>query len=258
MIRTPLLDELIGREILIEIVDGRLVLETEIPEESSVSLDGNQRDRLVGEIARLMSLDLYQFRYHTTGKYGGFLGGGITLHFESILSRVAHYAVFNVDVTKAKSSKAGNAGSKRPKGQFTPKAGGAFSRFWRRLLLPQPARPSTMHKKMHLLKHLVLAAEPLDESKLDKNSIKLAQIDHQSLIAAFRDRERFRTDARLPEDERETLDGYTEYCEVLNNTGLERVPGTRHPYHGSSHQDGGYTTDVSVQSTDEWLKAYDN
>ena len=125
-------------------------------------------------------LQINNLRYagFSTGNYsqkGG--GAGLCLQFHSADYRRDYYAVFNAEVTYARSSKKHKAGQRYPGNQFRVSQSYLFYRFWVSLGLKLPPRPSQFHDYMgHLAKFSFSGLARLD-GKLSNKSLSAVRID---------------------------------------------------------------------------------
>ena len=114
----------------------------------------------------------------STGNYsqkGG--GAGLCLQFHSDDFGRDYYAVFNAEVTYARSSKKHKAGQRYPGNQFRVTQSYLFYRFWVALGLKLPPRPSQFHDYMgHLAKFSFSGLARLD-GKLSNKSLSAVRMD---------------------------------------------------------------------------------
>lgn len=133
--------------------------------------------------------DIYVYKSHSVGKYGPHNSEGLTLQFESILTHESYYAVFNVSLKRARSTKAGKKGTRLPKGQFIPPKEGNFCRFWAMTGLKIPVRNSTYYEYMGNLKNLYFVANPHDSvsSRLQSATLQHIDISFEQVVNAIND-----------------------------------------------------------------------
>ena len=125
------LQALIKRGDKVSIEGGRLVI---IPASGKPVPDkwlASNQSGIIREILTVLQVpDIYVYKYFSVGQYGPHSCEGLTLQFESILSRGSCYAVFNVSLKRVRTTKGGKKGARLPKGQFIPPKAGSFCKFW--------------------------------------------------------------------------------------------------------------------------------
>lgn len=140
---------------------------------------------LMREIAETTGIPICQYQRYTTGRYGNKLAAGVALTYMNIVTGQSGVTVFNAELTRARSTKAGAKGSNLPRGQFRVSALYSFVRFWNRLGLVPPRRLSEFHHYMGRLRDVFITAFIDRQGKMDKGSIEPVTIAHSYLRAAF-------------------------------------------------------------------------
>ena len=59
---------------------------------------------------------------------------------------------------------------------------GALMKFWNRLALPKPRRPSELYKKINVMSEYFWQANLRDKNKLESNELSFANITHQQIV----------------------------------------------------------------------------
>lgn len=140
---------------------------------------------LMLEIAKTTGIPICQYQRYTTGRYGNNLAAGVALSYMNIATGQSGVVVFNAELTRARSTKAGAKGSNLPRGQFRVSAQYSFARFWNRLGLVPPRRLSEFHHYMGRLRDVFTTASIDRQGKMDKRSTEPVTIAHSHLLSAF-------------------------------------------------------------------------
>lgn len=176
-----LLGSLLSRRDYVAIEQGMLIIKpisgAKVPQDW---LTKNQ-EALIVQMLQAVGIDAFRFNRHTTGLYGKNQAGGVTLHFESLLDGRELYAIFNADLTRARNTSKGKAGSLLPEGQFRVGKRSHFYKFWKTTNLAWPPRNSLFHDYMARLRSLVFIGEYVQLNRLDAQSIKPLTITHEQL-----------------------------------------------------------------------------
>ena len=177
-----LLQRLLSRGDRVEILQGRLHIESAsgnaVP---SVWLE-KHRQELELEIVKQLRLFALRYDSYSTGHYGRQRYGGVTIQLCSVATLQSHYAIFNADLTRARNSKSGKAGTLLPKGHFRVGRKSQFARFWLSTSLKAPKRLSVFHDYMGNLRQVLLTADTSVGERLDASSLKPLEIDYQAIV----------------------------------------------------------------------------
>lgn len=180
-----LLKRLLERGDDVEVLGGQLKISPASGEPvPSEWLAGHQRQIQV-ELAGVLGIPLFRYVGYTVGNYGCHRASGITLRFEVFPDYIPGYCVFNVDLARARNTKNGAAGNPLPDGQFRPRPGGEFVKFWNRTGIKHPDRRGKYHQHMGNLKHIIFTGEILDE-KIKKSTLAPLTISADDLRDIFR------------------------------------------------------------------------
>ena len=170
--------KLLSRGDSIEIRDGRLVIEAAsgdpVPEDWMAKNSGG----LALEILRAIGLDAFYYDGYATGNYqvseSGKSAPGLTLNMVSALTEERAFTIFNVSLTRARTTSAGKKGDPLPRGRFrlkhkkgfNPKQH-AFYQFWKSTDLRMP-RMSAFHEYMGNLRGVLFTSSrhPTKEGRL--------------------------------------------------------------------------------------------
>ena len=197
--------------------------------------------------------NLWYDRY-STGKYGKHLKDGITIHFTDMDTGATYYAIWNVVLTRQRTTKNHPKGSRYPGKQFSASKGRKFFKFWHYTCrLPIPSKGlTTFHDCMGKLKDIRFEAEVLEGEKLDKDTIK-PFIPDKFPISSRQAPDKSPT--VLPDKQLQETDAEKDFEEILttceSNYGKSKQGKTdiRVPIHTSS---------TPYEDTNEWLSQCDD
>lgn len=180
-----LLTKLIKRGAGLSVEQG--VIRIRPPNEDQRSADqwlAEHYDQLLIEILRATGQPAYRYVGYSTGCYGRYKAGGVTLQLIDTLTGEPVYCVFNVDVRRARTTRHGKRGSMLPPGHFTASKGSSFVLFWQRAGLALPSRLSAFHDCMGKLAPIAFVGETPEPGKLDKQRLCPLEITHEQLTEA--------------------------------------------------------------------------
>ncbi len=196
--------------------------------------------------------NLWYDRY-STGKYGKLLEDGITIHFTDMDTGATYYAIWNVVLTRQRTTKNHPKGSRYPGKQFSASKGRKFFKFWHYTCrLPIPSKGlTTFHDCMGKLKDIRFEAMILEGEKLDKDTLK-PSIAHN-----------FQKNIRQQPDKARTIspDKYLEKTKA--KTDFEEILTTCKTNHGISKQGKTDTrvpilaSNTSYKDTNDWSSECD-
>jgi hypothetical protein len=172
------LNDLINRGDVISITNGQLNI---IPKSGRPVPDGwlySNQGYLLKQVCDVVQQPIYQFLEFTVGRYSNRFDG-LTMSFIDLHTHEDYFTIFNVSLNRK--TKHGRLTGKR----FNPPAKGALLKFWNRSNLPKPRRPSELYKKINIMKNYVWQAEVSKGSKLDTQTLCLANITHEQILEAF-------------------------------------------------------------------------
>lgn len=84
--------------------------------------------------------DAFRYEGYSAGRYEEHKSAGVTLRFTSVLTGETAYAIFNVDLTRKRTTVGGKAGAPLPAGEFRVGERSHFYKFWQGTGLPLPER----------------------------------------------------------------------------------------------------------------------
>ena len=257
--------KLLSRGDAVSIELGRLVIQPA----SGKPVPPEWLDQKTLEVCRsvLTSIGVDAFRYagYSTGRYGEHKSAGVTLRFTSVLTGEPAYAIFNVDLTRKRTTAGGKAGAPLPAGEFRVGERSRFYKFWLSTGLPLPERMQRFHKCMGKLSSILLAGA-VSRDRLEAQSLQPLTITADQVRLAVLGHKEGTTWAQ-PGHKKGTTSGHKETAPAQSLRGLQRnqttcvanhenkltrrcdnkaLPNTPIPIHRPPQE----------QSMDEWLEAY--
>lgn len=259
---SSLLLTLLTRGDSVAIERGRLVIRpasgVAVPEQWLA----DNRLRLSRELLELVGMDAYEYDGYSTGSYGSSRRGGVTLQFVSAVNGEGAYAIFNADLTRARSVAGKKAGSPLPKGQFRVGKRSAFYKFWLSTGLPV-RRLSDFHDYMGKLSGILLTGA-IERARIEASTLRPMTLSDAEIAALLPDT--IPTSARHHPDKTPTRAPDKETQQHQQPQGLQPFSTACVLNHGKTViRRYGYTGDLSALHTqhaaspvDEWLDEYDS
>ena len=212
-------------------------------------------------------IDAYEYVGHSTGHYGKHRAAGLTLFFASVITGEAAHAIFNVDLTRKRTTAGGKAGDPLPAGQFRVGERSHFYKFWLSAGLQIPDRLQRFYKCMGKLS-TVLMAGAVSNDRFDVQTLQPLTLSADEVIRAFSGYKEGTTKAQGGHKEG-TRSGHKEMPTDHEPQGLQPIPTTCVANHENKlirKEDNktAPTNDLPThkppqdQSVDEWLDAYDS
>ena len=167
----PLLLKLLARGDNVSFDNGRLVLAPASGNPVPVEWLKRHQNQLVSEITTLTGIVILTYEGYSTGRYGQHRAGGVNLQFNCVTTETPAYTIFNADLTRARTTPHGAAGSPLPVGQFRPASRGKFVKMWKRTGRAVPGHLSAFHEHINKLKEHLFTAEYDKSERLKKDSI---------------------------------------------------------------------------------------
>jgi len=122
-------------------------------------LDENGPEVVSQILKELGPSDAYYYLDYSVGKHGESFASGLTLHFQSVTTNAISYAIFNIELTRSRTTKHGKAGGKLSKGQFHVPKRGAFLEFWDSSGAVRPKSNTEFYKRMGNLKPIFFTGQ---------------------------------------------------------------------------------------------------
>lgn len=131
-----------------------------------------------------------EFESFSTGVYGGGFDG-VTLQFIDLVTGENYCAIFNAELSRKRSTRRYQAGTRLPGKQFRISRRHLFYRFWRNTGLPVPPRLGAFHDYMGNLRKLQFSGELVADkpNRLSASSLQPLQINRLPHNAQHSDNE---------------------------------------------------------------------
>ena len=142
---------------------------------------------LTKEILELLQIDAFSYISYSVGNFKK--NPGLTLQFLSEISGESIYTIFNVQLTRQRTTKSGKKGDALPAGNFRVGERSLFFSFWQATHLALPPRLSSFHDYLGNLRKIIFTAEevPNRPGRLCKRSLRPLSVPaaaiHERLLA---------------------------------------------------------------------------
>lgn len=264
---SALLATLVNRGDAVSIEQGRLVINPASGKSVPVQWLQNHSPMLLREILAALGIEAFEYVSYTTGWYGRSKAAGVTLQLVSVVTGINTYTIFNADLSRDRTTKAGAKGSPLPKGHFRIGKRSHFYRFWHSTQLPLPKRLSSLHDYMGNLRGILFTADkaPGQENRLDAGLLAPLSISAKEIRKAFKP-DSSRTVSGQTTDNRQTSMPDKDSPQAHINRGLQDSSATCSTNYGkaviSTRDNTVLTSPASLhkrpeeQTTEEWLDDY--
>jgi hypothetical protein len=176
-----LLKSLLERQDKIFIDNGQLLIEPAskitVPDQWMTE----NQESLVLSITLLCEINILKYEDFSIGNYGSIKAGGVNLQFLDLSTGLMSYAIFNANLTRARNTASGKAGTPLPPRQFRVGIRSSFYKFWCQSGLIAPKRLSTFSDRMGLLKVVLFTGEYDKGERLSKSSIRPVNISYEQI-----------------------------------------------------------------------------
>jgi hypothetical protein len=228
------------------------------------------------ELISTLSLVSYRYENFTTGLYdvhNGKKEGGVTLHYNNVLTGDSPRLTYTVPLTRDRTTKHGKKGQPLPKNRFRVSSRMAFYKFWLNLELPLPTRLSAFHDCMGKLSGVLLTGTCTTSTKgssLDKENLAMLEVSHAEILSVYTGAE----EIQLPDNQltstRQTPDNLltkvpdkkTQQSHTTHELASDSTTGEQNPGNKVIREDGykdSHTTipiDPRKQTVSQWRDAY--
>lgn len=169
---------------IITLASGRLIIRPSSGKPIPSGWMSTHEAKIKQEILCALGMDAYEYIGYSTGHYGPHKAAGVTLQFVSLTTEEEAYAVYNVRLTRTRTTTAGAKGTPLPARHFRVGRRHEFYKFWLRSGVTLPPRAAKFHDYMGNLRDIIFAA-PLRDNRLDKQQLKPLTLTHEEIFAAF-------------------------------------------------------------------------
>lgn len=182
-----IIEKLLARGDEISIERGQLVIRPS----SGMSVPLDWRDKyspvLLREILLTCGIEAYEYGGYSTGLYGHHKAAGVTIQFPSFVGGMKTHAIFNANLNRARTTKAGVKGSPLPKGHFRVSSRSHLFQLWQSTGLFTPKRLSSLHDYLGNLRGILFAADMVAgrKNRLDTGTLRPLSITTAEVRKAF-------------------------------------------------------------------------
>ena len=174
-----------GDEISIEL--GRLVINPSSGKGVPEDWLQKHKPALLRDILVTFGIDAFEYSGYSTGLYGDHKVAGVTIQLPSFVGGLDTHAIFNAELNRDRTTKAGAKGSPLPKGHFRVGKRSHLYRFWQSTGLLTPKRLSSFHDYLGNLRDILFTAEqvPGRKNRLNAGSLRPLSITSAEVRKAF-------------------------------------------------------------------------
>lgn len=223
----------------------------------------NSRQQLLKEIFETINTDAFEYLSYTTGKYGTRRESGLAAQFVSVRTGRSAYAIFNVKLTRERSSYGKKAGTDLPKGHFRVGKRSHFYKFWESTGLPI-RRLSDFHDYMGKLKGPLFTGDITKGERIDTGTLKTFTVTAAEIRRAVLDNPP--TPDRQRPDTLPTILPDNDSLPAYESRGLQACSATWESKYGNAYTRESEDkralstkhTQSEHQSLEEWDAAYDS
>jgi hypothetical protein len=262
-----LVTKLLSRGDTVSIEQGRLIIQPASGKPVPMEWLIESTPDICRSILKASGLDAFEYIGYHTGHYGKHKAPGVTLQFVSVVTGEAAYAIFNVDLTRQRTTAKGVAGTALPKGQFRVGERSHFYKFWQSTGIPMPKRLAAFHDYMGNLKGIMYTGTALD-GRLQAGNISPLRVSTKHVYNAIMPDNCHTTAGQLP-DKRQTKQPDKESTPSQTVQGFQPFSTARVSNHGKTviSKQGNKVSPINPlpprkppqdQSVDEWLADYES
>jgi hypothetical protein len=168
----------------LSIQNGRLEIKAASGAEIPSDWLSLHQDILVSELVQKAGVLALLYEGCSTGNYGAHRAGGVTLQFSKVQTEAFFHVIFNADLTRARSSKSGKAGSPLPSGHFRVGRRSHFYKFWVSSGLKIPNRLPSFYDYMGNLRGIIFTGE-IQKNRLNADSLKPLNLTYEQISTAI-------------------------------------------------------------------------
>lgn len=179
----PMLNALIESGVSVSIEFGKIKIVNQ--EGSKINeLPHYLNQDLFKEILELLQIDAFSYIGYSVGNYDN-KHPGLTLQFISVVTGDSYYVIFNIDITRLRTTKSGRKGQLLPAGHFRVGKRSLFYNFWLSTQLKFPARLSSFHDYLGNLRNLLFTAGEVSNRprRLDKQQLRPLRVTEGEIRA---------------------------------------------------------------------------
>lgn len=251
---------LLNRGYTISIEHGRLTIRSATNTPAPDDWLKRHAFELTREVLLALNFDAFEYTGYSTGYYSKNKWPGVTMQFSSVTTGGDAYAIFNVELNRARGTHTGKKQDPLPKKQFRVSKRHEFYKFWMRTELRFPTRLSNFHDYMGNLKGLLFVA-PIQNGRLINKQICLLEIEADTIRQAFFPNSIQTSSGQHPDNIRTRIPD-KESALSLTDKGLQPIQSTCAPNYGNTatSKNGYQGVDTVVKkklSVVKWLADYE-
>jgi hypothetical protein len=184
---TVTVEKLLARGDEISIERGQLVIRPSSGMPVPLDWQDKYSPTLLREILLTLGMEAYEYGGYSTGLYGHHKAAGVTVQFPSFVDGMKTHAIFNANLNRDRTTKAGAKGTPLPKGHFRISPRSHFFQFWQSTGLSTPKRLSSLHDYLGNLRGILFAADMVTgrENRLDTGTLRPLSITTAEVRKAF-------------------------------------------------------------------------
>lgn len=267
MAMKSLLARLIERGDTVCVENGKLCISSLSGNDVPADWYKRHYDELVSALAVIFTQPVLIYEDHSVGRYGPGKWPGMLINFHCVKFDESLYSIFNVDLSRARTTSYGKAGDALPRGQFRVGNRSSLVKLWRRLDLDMPPRLSSFHDYMGNLKSRLLTFEQKEGNKVKSTDLLALNVSAREILEALVNAtDKPLTSNSQNSDKCQTRTPYKKMSESRISNGVSENQTTCSANHIKSNQDKEdkrANTNASLislmdQSVDEWLADYDS
>ncbi|MBA1265315.1 hypothetical protein [Stutzerimonas stutzeri] len=183
--RQPLLNTLFEADTSISIDCGQIVIVSQNGLQTT-KLQQDLNSQLTKELLELLQIEAFVYTSYSVGVYDKKFPG-LTLQFLSETSGESYYTIFNVEITRKRTTRSGKKGELLPAGHFHVGKRSLFYYFWHSTALAYPARLSSFHDYLGNLGKILFSAEKVPDrpGRLGKTSLRPLSVPAEVIRRRF-------------------------------------------------------------------------
>ena len=162
---------LLARGDYVAVEAGRLVITPKSGKPIPKAWAKQNTAALVADIAKLVGVDVFEYRGYATGHYGDHKQGSLRLDYVNLVTDSKCAAIINVMLTRERTRGNHKKGDPLPDKQFRVTKNHGFVALWGRLGLELPRSLTEWHDHMGKLKPVYVVASLNEKSKLANDTI---------------------------------------------------------------------------------------
>lgn len=263
-----LLRRMLARGDAVSIAHGRLIIQ--LASGNSIPEDMFQQyaPELIQQILQAVGTDAFHYLSYTTGRYDGGKNQGLTMQLQNVITGADAYAIFNVELSRSRSIKAGKEGDPLPKKRFRVSTRHQLYKFWLTTGLNVPAL-AAFHDYMGNLRGILISASPTEgagDGRLIATTMQALNLSASVIRQAVLAQNSHTAAAQHPHSSHTTMP-HKESAPAQQSRGLQPFSSTGEENHGKAVIRRSGNTGVPAftparkkpeeQSVDEWLADYE-